>query len=214
MGKYKQDSKLLDIIESLKNKRISGADLTTRLKRKIVQFFMTEHSELTNRFVASLLACSESLVCKIKHQLVRDMSWEMDRMDIKEIATAHKIKKTELQQRAMRAGDYALAWKIEMDYLDSLRRLGFIFEAPKRLLISDDPLALRSELERFFDEFDVRNPAEFARLLHAAAATNGGARRLIGLPAAIPAVVVGSADGGADGETSGLKDPIPPGDKD
>lgn len=174
MNKNKSTMRLMQLLDALATGKVDPARLTARIRKKIVQYFMEERSEATNRYVAKLIGVSDTQVCRIRRQLVRRSSWQIEDMDVKELATELKIRKTELQRRAIGSRDYGLAWKIECDFIDKMADLGFLKLPPKRVAVAHFyPQQLEQQLEEFFNEFGVPNAEAFLAQLRDIAGGDG-----------------------------------------
>jgi hypothetical protein len=201
MNKNRSASRLLTLIEQLDKGLVKPDTLSPRLRRKIVQFFVEEQSEATNRSVARICGVSDSHVARLKRQLIRSSSWMIDDLDVKEIATELKIRKTELQGRAIKTGDYGLAWRIECEFIDKMAELGYIAKVPDRVLVG--VVDLENRLKEFFNEFGVPTAEAFLRSLRELQSGNGrGDRRVLD----VAHQLVGAAGGAAQPEGKGPED--------
>jgi hypothetical protein len=122
---------------------------------------MEEVSETSNRAIALLIGVSDLHVSRLKRDLLKKASWEVEHIDVKIMATAFKKKKEELQRRAMEGQDYSLAWKIECDYIAKMQDLGFIYKEPEKHLVGSIELDMERGLMEYFEENGVPSVSQF-----------------------------------------------------
>jgi len=180
----KLNMKIPQLVEALDKGTIRPDQLTPRLRKMIVLFFMKEQTTIPGRQVAALIGVTEGQVSRIKHRFLRDYYFELED-DVKKIALGLKWKKDELQRKAMHAADYKLVWDIEMDYIEKMQSLGFVYEAPKKHLVGGIVLDLEKQLKEFVNEFGVPTREGFLSLLRKAAGGDGGPPAADGEPAGI-----------------------------
>jgi len=163
-------ARIVDIAQALERGQLDPSMLTARLRRKVVQLYMEERSEVPARRLAEMLGITPTQVHRIRRRLVEAAAWDLDDLDVKALAARFRLKKEELQRRAMAEGQWAVAWKIECDFIDKMAELGFIAKAPTRVLFAMD---MERRLKEFFDEFGVPTAAEFLRSLRELYSGNG-----------------------------------------
>ena len=124
--------KATDLIKALQNKRIESSQLSSHQRKVIIKFFIEEQSDFSNNQIAELIGITNVHVSRLKHQSLKKAVWEIEDIDIKILAVSLKKRKEEYQRRAVKGNDISLAWKIEMDYIEKMQSLGFVYEAPKK----------------------------------------------------------------------------------
>lgn len=142
---------------------------------------MTEKSEVNNRMLGDLVGVHPAHISRVKRQLLRDMSFELTDMDVREVAMGMKVKATELQQRAMLDHDFGLVWKIECELIEHLQRLGFVYREPERHIIEGQMttavLDLGELMKEFFKTYGIPSMSQFVQRLRELAKGNGGLPR-------------------------------------
>jgi hypothetical protein len=178
MSGHRKNAQLVTLIDALQKKLIDPSALSSRLRTKVVQYYMEEHSEVSCRRVAEIAGCSHTHVVRLRRKLAEIAALELDTIDIKRVAGQFKMRKEELQRRAMSDRDWGTAWKIECDYIEKLQSFGFIILAPHRVLNIN--IDLESRLKEFFNEFGVPTTGEFLAKLRELQGDNGrGPRGLL-----------------------------------
>jgi hypothetical protein len=168
---HRKNTQLLILVDALQKRLVDPAGLSTRLRRKVVQYYMEEHSEVPTRRVAEIVGCSHTHVVRLRHALAELAALDLDTIDIKRVAGIFKLKKDELQRRAMADHDWSTAWRIECDYIEKLQNFGYIILAPHRVININ--IDLESKLKEFFNEFGVPTTEEFLARMRELQGGNG-----------------------------------------
>ena len=124
---------VLKLIEALQKNKFSPQDLTLHQRKKIILYFLEEQSSESNRAIGRLIGISGQAVGQQKNSLLKNSAWEIEDINVKIVAVSLKKKKEEYQRRAMKKDDIRLAWQMEIDYIEKMQSLGFIYEAPKKI---------------------------------------------------------------------------------
>jgi hypothetical protein len=165
MSSHRHTKQLVTLVEALKAGTVDPTTLSWRLRRKVIQYYMEEHSEVSCRRVAEIVGCSHSHVIRTKQGIASLAAYDLDTLDVKKVAANLKLKKEELQRRAMGDRDWATAWKIECDYVDRLQAMGYILLAPHRVLNLN--IDLEGKLKDFFQANGVLSAGDFFEKLKA-----------------------------------------------
>lgn len=155
----------LDIIALLQKGQWAGKDLNAHERKIIVKYFYEEDSSWSNTAIAKLIAVTPQQVCKIKRWLKKVGVWEVEAINIEGIAIDLLKRKMEYQRKAVDGGDYALAWRIEVEFVEKMQDLGFVYKAPEKHLIGNMMLDAESKMLQYFKERGVPNVDEFIRQL-------------------------------------------------
>ena len=196
--------RITEIVKALDEGRMKPSSLTPHLRKKIVQLYAYENAGATNRQIADLIGVTEWQVTKIRKRLMQKMSWEFEDIDVREIAADCKVKAHYLQGRAIRAGHYEVAWRIQMDLIETLMRLGLVYRAPERLAVASMDVSkgdVRNALKEFFREHGVPSLQGFLGLLQTAVNNgdkgNGQGQRSEPLSITVGSVESDGTDGGS-----------------
>ncbi len=122
--------RVVKLIELLQKKKVKPEALGYRERRKIIQYFLEEQSEVSNRQIAELIGTSRQNVYQVKKTLLKNAAWEITELDVITLAVSMKKRKEEYQRRSVQKKDFSLAWKAEMDFIEKMQSLGFIRKAP------------------------------------------------------------------------------------
>jgi hypothetical protein len=191
-----QAQNIVALIKGLTDKKIDPKSLSIRLKKKVVTYLVREQSEISLMKIATLIGTSESQASRYKRMVFDDMSWEVKEQDVLKLAAGLKLKKEELQRKAltrtrtfyvrMPVGDgertamtaqvypdpdLRLAWDIETEYIEKMVEMGFIARQPDRLVVED---AFSAQLEATFREHGIPTVEEFMRRYRVALDSSGG----------------------------------------
>lgn len=143
----------LKLIEALQNKKINAEDLTSRQRKKVVLYFLENQSDESNVAIGRLLGITNQAVGQIKKQLLKESAWEIEDVDIKMLAVSLKKKKEEYQRRAV-GKDVRLAWQIEMDYIEKMQSLGFVYKAPEKIQGNFTHTLSMTDFKQSFERMD------------------------------------------------------------
>jgi Fe2+ or Zn2+ uptake regulation protein len=130
--------KIENLIKAIEDKKVKPSQLTTHQRRLIVKYYLEEQSHISNRTIANLIGVSDTHISRMKREVLKKSAWEIEEIDVKILAVSLKKKKEEYQRLAREKGDTKLAWDIEMDYIEKMQSLGFIFEMPKKTVHQGD----------------------------------------------------------------------------
>ncbi len=208
MSKKAQTSRLIKLVVALEKyaenhenpEGVSPEALTPRLRRKVVELYLRERSEATNRMIAEIAGVSEWTVSRYKRRLVEQLGWEVDELDVRRVATETKIKATELFTKAVRAKEFATAWRIHKEYVEVMQSLGYVKRAPLQVVTGH--FDLRQMARDYFRDAGAEslNPAEFFDRLRQAAGGNGGNDKQPAVLVAAPTARPGGEGGGDSGD--------------
>jgi hypothetical protein len=165
MDKKKSNSDALDLISRLQKNQLTGEALSPHQRKVIVKYFYEEDSSWSKGAIAQLIGVTSHQVGKIKSALKRIGMWEVESIDVMVIGVDVLRKKNECQRKAADKGDWALVWRIEMEYVEKMQGLGFIYKAPEKHLVGSVMLDAESKMFDYFKERGVPNVDEFIRQL-------------------------------------------------
>lgn len=153
----------LTLIKLLNSKGMSASDLTAHERRKIVLYFMQEQSDFSDTDISRVIGIRSTQVAHIKKEMLKKGMWELSSLDTGTVALQFVMKKREIQRKALQKENYDLAWKIEVDFVSTLQRMGFIFEAPQK--VREDPSektkSLLDKLAGYFERNTDQTIEEF-----------------------------------------------------
>jgi len=184
MSKKRLNSNALNIIHLLNTKQIAAAELTPHQRKVVVKYYLEEESHVSNVFIANFIGVTDVHVSRIKRQLLRNASYEIDQMDVRSMAVSLKKKKEEYQRKAATKEDFSLAWKIELDFVAAMQGLGFVYKSPDKHMLIGEQADFRHRLTEFFHEHGVPTADQFFGLLEAVRG-NGGDGKVRGLLAKV-----------------------------
>jgi hypothetical protein len=155
---------IADLITRIQAGAKDPATLDSRERKLIVKYFWEDGATGTsNRAIASIIGVSEQRVGHIKKWLTKNAVWQIDSLDVKTIAVDLLMRKKEVQRHAAARDDWGLVWKVETDFIKTLQELGFVYEAPKEILL-DDKTKLGRMIETIFDRKGLIGVGEFISL--------------------------------------------------
>lgn len=155
----------VSLITGLSSEEIDKENLSPHQRKVIVKYYLENESQTSNVFIARLIGVSDVHVSRIKRQLLEDSAFEIERLDVVRMAVSLKKKKEEYQRKASEDGNYNLAWKIELDYIQAMQELGFVYKAPTRLEVKTERADFRQRMMEFLDEYGVPTAEQFFGLL-------------------------------------------------
>jgi len=142
------------LIEALQNKKIKAEDLTSHERKKIVFYFLENQSDESNVAIGRLLGITSQAVGYLKKQLLKQSAWEIEDIDIKMLAVSLKKKKEEYQRKAVAGKDVRLAWQIEIDYIEKMQSLGFVYKAPEKIQGNFTHTLSMTDFKQSFEKMD------------------------------------------------------------
>jgi hypothetical protein len=165
MGKKRLNSNALELIGRLQRKEMTGEQLSPHQRKVIVKYFYEEDSSWSNSAIGQLIAVTPQHASHIKGMLKRIGLWEVEAINIEIIALDLYKRKMEYQRKAVDKEDFALAWRIEIEFVGKMQDLGFIYKAPQEHLIGNMMLDAESKMLDYFKTRGVPNVDEFIRQL-------------------------------------------------
>lgn len=180
MSKNRFKITALNLIDLLDKGKIMPESLTPHQRKVIVKYYMESMSYVPNTFIADSIGVSDVHVARLKREMLKKSVWEIETIDIKMLAAALKKKKEEYQREAAKKGEYALAWKIECEYIEKMQELGFVYKAPqKHQFIPTELEEFRERMTEFYVEFGVPTPMQFVAQLKQIRGDDGRNRKLL-----------------------------------
>lgn len=219
MGHKRRDADLVAMMQGLQKGTIKPESLTPRQRKLMVMMIIRENSTITNGKIASLIGVGEAQVSRIRHAAIKCTSFDVD-SEVRELVNVVWMKAGEYQRRAIADNDPRTAWSIFKESVELMQRLGFVFEAPKKIALAhfQGQEDFQTSLRRMFDDTGVPTLPAFVeklRLLSAGGNGNGngngsgggnGKGNGSGRVLDVTALVAGDSK---EGEPSG--DSLPPG---
>ena len=187
-GRRSRTERIKALIRGIQERRVSPADLPTAARRRIIQYIIETQPNATASAIGELVGLSTGQVHAVRRHLIKTAAWELDDLDVRQVAAELLSKKRHLQAAAVEKGDIATAWRIEMDTIEALQSLGFVSRTPQRVEVG-----LGEGLREIFDHCEqIPTAGEFLERLRGAFTPAGL------LPAAAaPAEPDGQSEGGA-----------------
>ena len=171
MARRKLNQHLGRLIEDLDSGKINPEVLTSRLRQQIVFFIKRIDSTRPNSHIAKIVGWSDAQVGRVFKSGLRKMTPDING-EIQDLVNLTWMKSNEYQRRAIAAGEPRQAWQIYKETVETLQSLGFVFEAPKRVMLANlnvnagpSPAEVEKMFERYFDEHGVVRLAELAAAL-------------------------------------------------
>ena len=126
---------IFEIIQYLQAGKIQGAELGSRLRKLVVIWFMENQFETTNIQISGLIGTTVQNVAKVKKKILREAAWQIRGLDVIRLATETTQLGVQIQKRMLRAGQFAEAWKVQMDMVKVLQSFGFVTRMPQEIKV-------------------------------------------------------------------------------
>jgi len=139
--------RVVKLIDLLQKKKVKPESLGYPERRKIIQYFLEEQSEVSNRQIAELIGTTRQAVGQMKKTLIKNAAWEIDELDLKLLASSLKVKKEEYQRKAVKKGDLTLAWKIEMEFIEKMQSFGYVHKEAEKVGYFNQALSINAYRE-------------------------------------------------------------------
>jgi len=157
-------------------KRIDPRELSRSWKGRIIAYFVFEQPEVPNTAIAELLEMTPSAVGWRRRKIIDgEARPELVNTGTYQIMARLTVRKDHLQRKAIAKEDYALAWRIECEYITKLQDLGAIPRTPVPAETMDESRNFSLQIQEFINVFGaIPTPAEFLANLRPGGA--GGTR--------------------------------------
>ena len=180
MNKNKSLSQAVKLIQLIEKGELPPRLLNHRRRKIIIRYYMEDDLTFNTAFVAEQLDITQRQVNRIRRELIRNAEYMVDEVNVKSIAVNLKLRKDQLQRKAMAKQDYALVWNIEKDFISKMQELGFVYKSPAELSVRvTQEHDFQIQLKELYSEFGVPTREQFIALLEAARGNGGNRRKLI-----------------------------------
>jgi hypothetical protein len=180
MNKNRFSTNAIKLLELIQKGELPAERLTPRMRKIIIRYFMENDLTFSSSAVGEQLAITQQQVNRIRKALIRNSEYLIDEIDVKSIAVNLKLRKDQLQRKAMAKEDYALVWTIEKDFASVMQGLGFVYRAPATLNVRvTQQQDFQIQLKELYSELGVPTREQFIALLEAALGNGGNGRKLI-----------------------------------
>jgi len=162
---------IFEIIQYLQAGKIQGAELGSRLRKLVVIWFMENQFETTNIQISGLIGTTVQNVAKVKKKILREAAWQIRGLDVVRLATETTQLGVQIQKRMLRAGQFAEAWKVQMDMVKVLQSFGFVTRMPQEIKVQ---AALLGKIDHEIKQKGVKGIATIFGNLGKAVECGGG----------------------------------------
>jgi hypothetical protein len=171
MARRKLNQHLGRLVEDLDSGKVNPEVLSSRLREQIIFFIKRIDSTRPDSHIAKIVGLSNSQVGRIFRSGLRKMTPDVTG-EIQDLVNLIWMKSNEYQRREIAAGRAFRAWGIFKETIEKLQSLGFVFEAPKKVMLANinanagpSPVEVEAVFRRYFDEHGSVSLAELAAAL-------------------------------------------------
>ena len=107
MNKNRFSKNAIKLLELVQKGELPAERLTPRMRKIIIRYFMEDDLTFSSSAVGEQLAITQQQVNRIRKALIRNSEYLIDEIDVKSIAVNLKLRKDQLQRKAMAKEDYA-----------------------------------------------------------------------------------------------------------